>query len=116
MGYHKTVRQTDEIVSFWHEMNRPVVMTIERNDQIRHDSTVLAEIPKNSAMYKILDTVALKHMYLAAVYQIESSKGQISWMENASNPTTRAWYSGGETVAELDRWFRSFLPLLSEPI
>merc|ERR1719343_294892 len=114
--YHKTVRQCDEIVSFWHEMNREVITVIERPDQMRHNSVVLAEIPKNGAMYKVLDTVALKHMYLAAVYQIENSKGQISWIENASNMNERVWYSGGTDVKELDKWFRKLLPLTSEPV
>jgi len=113
--YHKTARLTDEIVSFWHEMNRPVITTIQKANEIRHTSVVLAEIPKKGGLYKSLDAVALKHMYLAVTYHIESSKGQITWMEK-ENVSNNKVYSGDTSFAQLDKWFRSLLPLVSEPI
>mmetsp|Transcript_103136 Transcript_103136/g.183259 ORF Transcript_103136/g.183259 Transcript_103136/m.183259 type:complete len:356 (-) Transcript_103136:160-1227(-) len=112
--YHRTLRGTKMIADFAMALDRPSLAEIKTVSEAGdYNRAVLAEIPRDGDLYKVVDAVALRHMDQVAFTYMQSDKGTISWMENGL-PTIQ--YTGMPTADDLDKWVKEQLPHRSEEI
>mmetsp|Transcript_118016 Transcript_118016/g.333819 ORF Transcript_118016/g.333819 Transcript_118016/m.333819 type:complete len:362 (+) Transcript_118016:94-1179(+) len=113
-GYHRTLRSTRIMVDFILALDRSPITEVKTMEEVfNFNPAVLAEIPKNSPMYKTLEVVAQRHMDQVAFTVMDSSKGTISWYTQESRASE---FSGAVREEALDRWVREQLPMKSEPV
>jgi len=112
--YHRTLRSSKMIADFVTALDRPSVMEIATDDMTGdYNRAVLAKIPRDSALYKTVDAVALRHMDQVAFTFMHSDDSSIFWTENGE---VMGRYAGHETAEELDKWVKEQLPHKSEEI
>eukprot|EP00929_Paragymnodinium_shiwhaense_P056417 TRINITY_DN28229_c0_g1_i1.p1 TRINITY_DN28229_c0_g1~~TRINITY_DN28229_c0_g1_i1.p1 ORF type:complete len:369 (+),score=78.56 TRINITY_DN28229_c0_g1_i1:134-1240(+) len=121
--YHRTLRNTKQIVDFVLALNRdPITEVASAEETTSYNRVLFAEIPKKSDMYKALEVVAQRHMDTVGMLYMESSLNRIRWLSNDTDLVTsetqqmvHATYDGDADVEVLDRWVRGQL-VKSEPI
>jgi len=116
--YHRTLRQADQIANFVLALDRPSVTQIESvNATADYNMAVIAEISKNSPLYKTIDAVALRHMDQVAFLHMQSNKGTISYYKDGlmvQQYEEHIMHEGQHEVDALDKWLKHQLPFKSE--
>jgi len=111
--YHRTLRSATEISDFVMALDREPVTEIKDKEEVKtYNRAILAEIRKDSPLYKTLEVVAQKHMDLLAVTFLDSPKNNISYITDEGPGSV---YSGGPTLKEFDAWVNTFM-FKTEPI
>lgn len=112
-SYHRTLRTAKEIQDFVLALDRdPLVPVTSRSHASSlYNRVILAQVPKDSQMYRALEVVALQKMDTVAVCHLPSTGVTVTWLEGDSQEE----YMGPSDVAPLARWVRG-LAVKSEPI
>mmetsp|Transcript_75980 Transcript_75980/g.211016 ORF Transcript_75980/g.211016 Transcript_75980/m.211016 type:complete len:363 (+) Transcript_75980:73-1161(+) len=112
--YHRTFRKAQAIEDFVVALDRPAIVSIPTRERVSdYNRAVLAEIPRRSPAYKVLEVIAQKHMDTIAFTLLESEAGTISFHEWRKDPVK---YTGGTNEKDLEAWIKDQLPFKTEAV
>jgi len=104
--YHRRLRKTDRIVDFALSLDRIPIAVVKDEPEARQVASrvIYAQLPKSSPMYRVLETVALKHMDTVSISFTDQSGMRIRFLQGGLDEVHD--YSGPETFKDFDHWVR----------